>query len=154
MNKDNYHEQRNIIIMLLLLPLGHISNMVAIAPTAVVTPVRSPDGELDVDRTREPHAHGSGEPAASPSPAARTCMPYADASGEPAARTCVPHAHASGEAAASHSPTATAVLPPSPGLSLPATPGPIAPVDSPSAESMDSPAGVSSAPREFPSIKF
>src|SRR3954465_14130458 len=26
MNKDNYHEQGNIIIMLLLLPLGHISN--------------------------------------------------------------------------------------------------------------------------------
>ena len=25
MNKDNYHEQRNIIIILLLLPLGHIS---------------------------------------------------------------------------------------------------------------------------------
>ena len=27
MNKDNYHEQGNIIIMLLLLPLGHISNI-------------------------------------------------------------------------------------------------------------------------------
>src|SRR3954466_13672417 len=26
MNKDNYHEQGNIIIILLLLPLGHISN--------------------------------------------------------------------------------------------------------------------------------
>ena len=26
MNKDNYHEQGNIITMLLLLPLGHISN--------------------------------------------------------------------------------------------------------------------------------
>ena len=25
MNKDNYHEQGNIIIILLLLPLGHIS---------------------------------------------------------------------------------------------------------------------------------
>src|SRR4051812_108011 len=30
MNKDNYHEQGNIIIMLLLLPLGHISNRIRI----------------------------------------------------------------------------------------------------------------------------
>ena len=28
MNKDNYHEQGNIIIILLLLPLGHISNRI------------------------------------------------------------------------------------------------------------------------------
>ena len=33
MNKDNYHEQRNIII-LLLLPLGHISNKHCLLPLA------------------------------------------------------------------------------------------------------------------------
>ena len=30
MNKDNYHEQGNIIIIPLLLPLGHISNKLSL----------------------------------------------------------------------------------------------------------------------------
>ena len=36
MNKDNYHEQGNIIIMLILLPLGHISNIDLVWPTRLI----------------------------------------------------------------------------------------------------------------------
>lgn len=99
--------------------------VVSAAPAAAATP-----GAPGVDRTCMPHARGSDESAASPSPAARAAL-------SPGA--------AASPISASHGPSST-------GPSPPVTPGPASALPSPQAEPVDSPAGVPPSPCVLPDV--